>query len=67
MVELGSKYTGSEPSTAFLRRLAKYSRSSLVVFLLWGLEDWGRLSVWFGDWGLGVSMFRRRYLWWCLG
>ena len=49
MVELGSRYTSSGPSTAFLRRLAKFSRSSLVVFLLWGFEDWGRLSVWFGD------------------
>ena len=48
VVELGSKYTGSGPSTAFLRRLAKFSTSSLVVFLLWGFEDRGRLSVWFG-------------------
>ena len=32
---LGSKYTGSSPSTTFLCLLEKYSRSSLDIFLFW--------------------------------
>ena len=45
---LGSKYTGSCPSTTFLSLLEKYLRSSLDIFLFWLLEGGGD-CCWFGD------------------
>ena len=45
---LGSKYTGSCPSTTILSLLEKYLRSSLDIFLFWLLEGGGD-CCWFGD------------------
>ena len=54
VIVLGSKYTGSGPSTAFLSLSEKYSKSILDIFLFWLKGEGGDCCCFDGEMECGV-------------